>query len=509
VGGVRAYTRLCRIVCASAVALLSVLVLHAQAVASPPLPDPGFIGPLGSEVQHLHFKYGPIAIAPGHNLILVGPVTIEKPAYDGYVVGFRPNLVRADGTVPPIEQVHLHHAVWLNLSRHDSTAPNLPGERFAAAGEEKTYTKLPPGYGYPVKASDVWALNYMVHNETPSPQLVWITYDVDFVPANSALGKRMIPVRPIWLDVQNGKAYPVFDVHRGTGTHGRFTYPNQSRSAPRLNTWTVGRPGTLVWVGGHLHPGGLWDDLRILRGRRSRLLFRSKAHYWDPNGPVSWDLAMTVSRRNWRVAVKPGDRLQISTTYEARLASWYESMGIMIAFMAPPQARAPDPFRNPGRIPTTGAITHGHLPEASDHGGASTGLPDPATLPGGQTLANSIGVSWFRYLPGDLTFNGPLGEPPVFRQGQQIRFGNLDASGQIYHTITACRDPCTGATGISFPLANGQVDFDSGELGYGPTGFSAAANRSDWSAPSYLPHGTYTYFCRIHPFMRGAFRIAK
>jgi plastocyanin len=489
-------------------ALLALVTPAAGAVADPPIPEPGFAGPLSAQVQHLHFKYGPIAIAPGQNLILVGPVTVEKPASDGYVVGFRPNLIRADGSVPPIEQIHLHHAVWVNLSRRDSTAPGLP-ERIAAAGEEKTYVKLPKPYGYPVRASDSWALNYMIHNETANPDTVWVTYDVDFVPASSPLARHMVPVRPIWMDVQNGKAYPVFDVHRGSGKRGRFTYPDQSPRARRVNTWKVNRRGTLIWVAGHLHPGGLWDDLRISRGRRSRLLFRSKAHYWDPNGPVSWDMAMTASRPRWKVAVRKGDRLRISTAYETRQASWYESMGIMFAFMAPPQGNAINPFRHPKRVPTTGKITHGHLPEASNHGGGSTGLPDPSTLPDGQTLNKSIGVAAFRYLPGDLSWSGPLQQPPVFRQGQQIQFGNLDASNSVYHTITACRDPCTGSTGISYPLANGGVDFDSGELGYGPSAITPAANRANWFAPTNLKPGTYAYFCRIHPFMRGAFRIAR
>ena len=498
-----------RVIGVAVAVVLTAGVIAAGAPATPPVPDPGFVGPGSSQVEHLHFKYGPIAIAPGQNLILVGPVTIEKPSYDGYVVGFKPNLVRADGTVPPIEQIHLHHAVWLNLSARDLTAPNLPGQRIAAAGEEKTDMRLPKGYGYPVKASDVWALNYMIHNETASPDSVFVTYDVDYVPATSPLAKHITPVQPIWMDVQNGKAYPVFDVHQGSGSHGRFTYPDQGPGAPRVNTWTMPRAGTLVWVGGHLHPGGLWDDLRALRGRRSRLLFRSKAHYWDPDGPVSWDMAMTVARAKWRVALRKGDKLRITTTYESRLASWYESMGIMIAFLAPPHQHGIDPFRHPKRIKTTGNITHGHLAEASNHGGAATGLPDPAKLPDGQTLANGVGITGFRYLPGDLSFTTPLDNPPVFHQGQAVHFGNFDASAQIYHTITACHDPCTGSTGISYPLANGPVDFDSGQLGYGPQGYTAAANRSDWFSPSSLQPGTYTYFCRIHPFMRGAFRVIK
>ena len=49
--------------------------------------------------------------------------------------------------------------------------------------------------------------------------------------------------------------------------------------------------------------------------------------------------------------------------------------------------------------------------------------------------------------------------------------------------------------------------FDSGNLGFGPAGATAAANRATWRTPRNLAPGTYTYFCKIHPFMRGAFRV--
>ena len=490
--------------CAVTTALFA--LAPAGAGADPPLPEPGGIAPLGSEVQHLHFKYGPIHILPGQNLILVGPVTIEKPAYDGYMTSFKPNLVRADGSVPPIEQIHLHHAVWLNLSRKDATSPGTPGERFAASGEEKTITRAPPGYGYPVKGSDVWALNYMVHNQTPVPDTVWITYDIDYVPVNTDLGRSLKPARPVWMDVQNGSAYPVFDVHRGSGVNGRFTYPDDDPAAPRKNEWTVDQDGTLVGTAGHVHPGGLFTDLDVLRGTESRRVFQSDAQYYDPNGPVSWDLSMTATDPDWRVAVHKGEQLRVSATYETQLASWYESMGIMVVWMAPPDASAPDPFTQP--IKTTGTVTHGHLPEASDHGGdPQPGVADPTTLPDGQTLLSGVAVSGFQYLPGGAGLAGGLENPPVVKQGQALQFGNFDSPGQAFHTITACRAPCNLSTGISYPLANGPVDFDSGELGYGPTGFTAAANRLNWSTPAALAPGTYTYFCRIHPFMRGAFRV--
>jgi len=165
-----------------------------------------------------------------------------------------------------------------------------------------------------------------------------------------------------------------------------------------------------------------------------------------------------------------------------------------------------DPFTDPPNI--HGDVTHGPLPENSNHGGEATGLPDPTTLPDGPgTISNNIGIAAFEYLPGNGGLTDPLQNPPAIAHGQSFQFDNFDAGAQIFHTITACRAPCTGATGISYPIANGPIDFDSGELGYGPTGLTAAANRVTWSTPANLPPGTYTYYCRIHPFMRGSFRI--
>ena len=85
-------------------------------------------------------------------------------------------------------------------------------------------------------------------------------------------------------------------------------------------------------------------------------------------------------------------------------------------------------------------------------------------------------------------------------------FDNLAAPlfNGIWHTITACAALCNGATGIASPIADAEIPFDSGELGdAGPP----TAGRTTWSIPTDLPTGTYTYFCRIHPLMRGAFRV--
>src|SRR4051794_14432094 len=164
-----------------------------------------------SGVEHLHFEYGPLDIRPGQNVINTNKYRVPQPEGDGWIVGFKPNLRLANGKVPRVDVIHLHHGVWANATRRDKTAPLFP-ERFIAAGEEKTALKFPPGYGYPYRASEAWFLNYMIHDLTPKPYTVYLTYDVDFVATQDAPAGGMKDVHPIWLDVQNGTVYPVFDV---------------------------------------------------------------------------------------------------------------------------------------------------------------------------------------------------------------------------------------------------------------------------------------------------------
>lgn len=532
---------------------------------------PTVAGAAEDDVQHMKFRYGPLPVTPGQNTNLVGP-DVDRPPGDGFILRMRPDLERADGTPPPVDVIHLHHGVWVNLSGNDSTSPGggsvFGGERFFAVAEEKTEMKLPPGYGYPVRADDRWLINPMIHNLTTSPDQVWVTYEVDWVPADSDLGRRLKPVRPVWMDVENGSPYPVFDTHRGTGGDGLLTYPDEAANpyggGRRRNEWTVDRDGTLVLGFGHVHPGGLWDDLDLVRPggartfdarghralhrllakrhrrgharlrrlpahRRARAhallhrrlealhrrrhpalsrvrdsvhLFRSDAVYYDPNGPVSWDFSMTATDPSWRVGLKKGDRLRMTATYESKRASWYEVMGIIILYMS--DEEGPDPFRDPP--PERGTVTHGHLAENDHEGGEPTDLPDPRDLPDG-AATNSAGIANFLYLPGDLSSSGAFQSPPVIRPGQQLRFENADSAQDVYHTITACRAPCNRGAGVSYPLADADVELDSGELGFGIPGYSAAANSSSWQTPADLAPGTYTYFCRVHPFMRGAFRV--
>lgn len=464
-------------------------------------------------LQHLHYEFGPVAIHPGQNTIDIA-VNDLKPKVPGYITRFKPDLVYArDHRTPRVDVIHLHHGVWL-----------INGYPTFAAGEEKTIGNLPQGYGLHHDPSDKWLMNHMIHNLTPNPTSVYITYDLDFVPDTAPAAAGITPVHPLWMDVAGIKPYPVFDALKGSGRRGHFTFPDDARGRARRNIgvahrWPVPKDMTLVSVSGHLHPGGLWDDLKARRGGRTTRVFRSQAKYFEPAGAVSWDVATTASKPGWKVALHAGDTLKTSTTYDVSRASWYESMGIMVAFYADgirPGAR--DPFTTP--VDWHGLLTHGHLAENRHHGGEPLGLPNPVSMLSGAAVRN-VTIKDFVYRRGDLSLNGPSGRPPVVRPGRTLRFKNLDAlpgedpHESIYHTITACKDPCNRTAGIAYPLANADPkrSFDSGELGYGPSAgrakFTPAANRNTWRTPRNLRSGTYTYFCRIHPFMRGSFRVLK
>ena len=575
--------------------------------------------------RRMKFSYGPIAVKPGQNDVLIGPVTIEKPNMDGYVTRFKPNLVRADGSTPPVEQVHLHHGTWL-------AQPEYGSGPFFAAGEEKTIGPWPRGYGMPIKATDTWLLLYMVHSAVPEPMEAYITYEIDFVPEAEAEEIGLKPAVPVWLDVRPS-GYPVFNVQRKFGgADGECTWPAEqcadfdpfgekfvgqgepgNGAGEDLELPKAGEPfgriekftgGTLIGIGGHLHPGGLTNDIDLVRpggedvtrtirepyrvkrrvtvrrrvclkrrrgrcvrrSRRKRVvrrvrtvtryrertvtervdrtrIYTGRAWYWDredktkPGGPpTSWDFSMEVTGLPyWGIRLKPGDKLRSNATYDTTYAATYENMGIAVALLAPdtPEGEPTAPGLNPfqaerdtskdcdsggvqareKKLCTRGAVTHGHYKENGNYGG-----------PGGQWTmqrgqpTSEVGIANFLYEPGDLSTASMTGIPTV-KLGDTLRFTNLEG-GLIYHTITSCRFPCLGQTGAAFPLPDGQtslgrdVDIDSSELGFGVPEISAPKQRPDYELPvtaeeGYKPGETVTYFCRVHPFMRGAFEVTE
>jgi hypothetical protein len=497
--------------------------------------------PLPAGAQVLKYKFGPMTIQPGQNYINVD-VQQQRPNVDGWIVGFRPGLVYADtGKSPNVNIVHLHHAVWLVGD------PGKPLKPTFAAGEEKTVFNVPDGYGWRYTTKQSWLINHMIHDLTPNGQKVYITYSLVFIPDTAPQAQSIKRVDTQWMDVEGVKPYPVFNVLKGSGKGGRATFPDQARNpypdGRVRNRWVADRDATLVATAGHLHPGGLFTDLNITRDGKTVRLFRSRAQYFDPVGAVSWDVAMSATAPDWRVAIKQGDVLSTNATYDTSRASWYEVMGIMPIAITEGADGGVDPFA--GKIDQTDYLTHGRLKENVDE---NVRRSNPAytnairSRPG--PLVDTVVIKNYTYQQGDLTLRGKSGRPATVRQGRQLTFVNKDPLNVAFHTITSCKSPCNTTTGIGNPLADGRGGFDSGELGFGPTisesSYSGSATTSipftavvdipakptdcapiglaavikngcvgsaTWKTPKSLSPGTYTYFCRVHPFMRGAFRV--
>jgi hypothetical protein len=483
---------------------------------------------------------------------------------DGYITRFEPNLVTLDGTVPPTEQVHLHHGTWL-------AAPDYGMGPFFAAGEEKTIAPFPKGYGMPVQATDQWLLLYMVHSAVQQPMELYITYDVDFIPKADAEEIDLKPAYPIWTDVRPS-GYPVFNVQRkfggrddectwpkekcakfdpwgkrfvgqgepGNGKGEDLYLPAEGESLGRIDSFTG---GTLIGIGGHVHPGGIQNEIDLVRAGKAKRIYTGRAAYWRrkntsrPGGPpTSWDFSMRVSGYPyWGVRVKPGDALRSNVTYDTKLQSTYENMGIAVTLLAPdengkPTARGVNPFKvkrdRSKRCKSGGLtakrptlcdqgllVTHGHLPENDNYG-----APGDAWKASSGPQASDVTIANFLYNPGDLTTIEMSGVPTV-PLGETLNFHNAEGA-VIYHTVTSCAFPCAGRTGVAFPLADGEtssggkVDFDSSELGIGAPAIGPAKQELSWGLPitreeGFAPGDVVTYFCRIHPGMRGAFEVSE
>ena len=219
-------------------AVLTTLVLVAPAAAAPTATVTVSKGDNGA--KRMTYRIGPFDIIPGQNEIN-NRIIREKPAVDGWITRIRPDLVYTSGKVPGVDVIHLHHGVWANISRQSSSSPFA--ELFFAAGEEKTVMRIPEGYGYEYTASDTWVLNHMIHNLTPVPTQVYMVYEIDFIPKTSPHAAGITPVHPVWMDVERGSGYPVFDVEKGAGRRGATPTPTTTRRPTAVGPpRTSGRP---------------------------------------------------------------------------------------------------------------------------------------------------------------------------------------------------------------------------------------------------------------------------
>src|SRR5919197_4247381 len=189
-----------RLAVALFVALAAMLASSASAHAGtgsdcPPIQNkPGAIPHVGYDgVAHITYCEGPITVHPGQNVIRLNATDL-LPQRPGYITRFDPELVYTDGTVPRVDVLHLHHAVWV-----------VNGKPQFAVGEEKTIIQAPRGFGWRSLPSDHWLLNDMLHDLVGQPADVDIVWRIDFVPDAAPAADDIKPVHTQWMDVSGPK----------------------------------------------------------------------------------------------------------------------------------------------------------------------------------------------------------------------------------------------------------------------------------------------------------------
>lgn len=311
---------------------------------------------------------GPIPTPPDQTVELM--TGVAAPSEAGYVTSAQADLVNAAGEEVSHEAAHLHHAVWLNPTRQDLTCESydgqLPGyERFFASGKERTRVQLPDGYGYywnnglpqpHTQSAPYWGLVAKLDGGTGQAD-AFIELELGFVPEAEA--QDMTAIRPVWLDVRNCRSQPVYDVEEGSGQHGvhRESWSHQ-----------LALGGQFVFLGGHLHDGGL--ALELDNATTGTELFTSKAIYDRPGHP-GFLTGMTTLADPAGPTVNAGDHLRLTAVYDST-QDRSDVMGIMLGALVPARS-GPDHSPSAGTSEASGQ-------QPSDPSAAPLAPPSRATL---------------------------------------------------------------------------------------------------------------------------------
>lgn len=396
-------------------------------------------GRAGASAETVVLETSPITVAGFE--VARGARVAPSPKVDGYVVGMSAELVDMLGNPVPQEDVMLHHVVFAKVGVPDYTcagiedfsgeASNLRAERFYAEGEERFALSLPEGYGYPNRGQETWGLLYMLMNHHPQSLVVKIRYTVRYV-----TGEPLTAVKPVWLDVKNCRADPVFNV-AGTGKAGA--------TVSRTADFRMPESGRFVAGGGHLHGGGVSVDVTdtscgsLFTSYPTWGLIEPRPVLHEPGPMRMTGLADPLGR-----PVRAGDTLRLTATYE-NSRPHMRVMGIMILYLVPGPASSCTAHSSPVPAPSTAERVSIEL------------LKRPAG-----PLRRDLRSTWV----GDYAFGA---QRISLRRGASFtwRF-----RGGVDHDVT---------------LANG------------PAGFASPSMRHGSFTYRFTRRGTYRLFCSLHP----------
>ena len=189
----------------------------------------------GSLARGLYGPYTVPANSELHNAINTNALV---PCNDCYITDMVANLVDSStgATVNLAQDIMLHHFVMIDRDKPDVVCPGGLqgglGQRFFAAGNERTHLHLPSPYGHHnTNASTPWWLIYHLVNKGATSKSV----NIEIVYRYRTTG---IAATPLWFDID------------GCGD-SEYTAPNGA-SDTHAN-WVSDRSGRFLGISGHLH----------------------------------------------------------------------------------------------------------------------------------------------------------------------------------------------------------------------------------------------------------------
>ena len=311
------------------------------------------------EPTSTEMRYGPIYLPPALNgtpvAVNVGLPDTPMPCKNCFLTGADIDMVYADGKTANLDTgVMLHHTVVFNSGRPDATCgPDTflgkMGERFWAAGNERTSGDFPPGFGYHLGSDPVRGIAEIM-NHSPQPKTVYIVTDMQHVPDDTP---GMKAVTPVWMDVNNCNT---------------STYAVPAGPSNTVWTWTSNLTGRIVAAGGHVHDGGLRTVMA--NDTTGEHICTSHAGYGTKPEFAGTIESMSTCFQDRIGTVKKGEVLSLDTYYDSPVAQ-SDVMGIMLAYVHETEDLAagsppPPPTPTPANNTPPKEIGHGH---GHNHGG--------------------------------------------------------------------------------------------------------------------------------------------
>lgn len=235
---------------------------------------------------------------------------------NGWLLGYTPHLVDADGKDVPGRV--LHHVAFWNTNRSDFLCPNKEEHIFGAGSELTNWAEI-PGYGYRVVKGDRIRVETMVHNPWETPyRNVYLEVKIPYVDGSEPAAAKVKSVYPAWIDVESC---------RDSG------YDLKAGKSETIGTVKVNYDGFLLGVGGHLHDYG--QRLVLQDTTRNETVVMLDAKLSETGELLSIPVVTFSDKGGYKFAA--GDELQVTATYDNTTGKLLPdgAMGIVVGYFVP------------------------------------------------------------------------------------------------------------------------------------------------------------------------------